>query len=116
MMRRAAARVDDEARLDSTWARVESVMSGYLRVVVSRWHRAKGVYVGMWEGHVRAYVKAMDSSPPPAPARACATLSLCWATALEGALCVDSASLSVVVFCADAMFVSPRSLILSEAL
>ena len=51
-----------------------------------------------------AYVKAMDSSPPPAPASACATLSLCCAAELDGTLCVDSASFSCVVFCADAMF------------
>ena len=28
-------------------------------------------------------VKAIENSPPPAPASACATLSLCWAAALE---------------------------------
>lgn len=33
------------------------------------------------------YVKAMESSPPPAPARACATLSLC-CTATLLAACV----------------------------
>jgi hypothetical protein len=32
--------------------------------------------------HHGAYVKAMDSSPPPAPASACATLSLCCAAVL----------------------------------
>ena len=33
-----------------------------------------------------SYVRAMDSRPPPAPARAWATLSLCCAAVLFGAL------------------------------
>lgn len=47
----------------------------------------------------KAYVKAMDSSPPPAPASACATLSLCWAAVPRGSACVDSASFSCVFSC-----------------
>jgi len=39
-----------------------------------------------------SYVRAMDSSPPPAPASACATLSLCWAAVLCGTEDTDSAS------------------------
>ena len=66
MIRRAAPRVVDCARFDSTWARVESVMRGYVR--------------------------AMESRPPPAPARAWATLSLCCAAVLVGTAAVDSAS------------------------
>jgi hypothetical protein len=33
------------------------------------------------------YVKVIASRPPPAPAKACAMLSLCWATAMAGAGC-----------------------------
>jgi hypothetical protein len=66
MMRRAALSVEDCARFDSTWARVERVMRGYVR--------------------------AMESSPPPAPASACATLSLCCAAVLCGTAAVDSVS------------------------
>lgn len=47
-----------------------------------------------------AYVKAMDSKPPPAPASAWATLSLCWAAELVATLCVDSASFSCAVLVA----------------
>jgi hypothetical protein len=37
-----------------------------------------------WE---RPYVKVMASRPPPAPANACAMLSLCWATEVDGTDC-----------------------------
>jgi hypothetical protein len=37
----------------------------------------------------RTYVRAMESRPPPAPASAWATLSLCWAAGLVGVDCVD---------------------------
>lgn len=41
---------------------------------------------------MRSYVSAIESSPPPAPASACATLSLCWAAVLCGTEDTDSAS------------------------
>ena len=49
--------------------------------------------------HHGAYVKAMDSSPPPAPASACATLSLCCAAVLCGTDEVDSMSFSCAFSC-----------------
>jgi hypothetical protein len=54
---------------------------------------------------MRAYVRAMDSSPPPAPASACATLSLCCAAVLWGSGAVDSASLNCASCFASAMVV-----------
>jgi hypothetical protein len=61
------------AFLDSTCALVDRVIKGYLQssqhtVLVSQ--ALKGV----------THVKAIESNPPPAPASACATLSLCCAT------------------------------------
>lgn len=32
----------------------------------------------------KPYVKVIASNPPPAPARACAMLSLCWAAEVAG--------------------------------
>jgi hypothetical protein len=43
------------------------------------------------------YVSAMLSNPPPAPATACATLSLCCAAVLVGTEAVDSASFCCAV-------------------
>ncbi len=39
---------------------------------------------GEWRGGTD--VRVMDSSPPPAPARACAILSPCWAAEIVGAV------------------------------
>jgi hypothetical protein len=50
-----------------------------------------------------AYVRAMESNPPPAPASACATLSLCWAAVLWGSGAVDSASFSCAFSCVEDM-------------
>ena len=57
------------ARLDSTCARVERVIKGYLVIVSRRTEKEVAV----------THVNVIDSSPPPAPARACAMLSPCWA-------------------------------------
>lgn len=85
-MRRTASRAVECARLDSTWARVERVINGYLlgksgsQLCVSHGE-------GRWRwssAGVVAYVKTIERIPPPAPASACAMLSLCW-MAVEGA-------------------------------
>lgn len=39
---------------------------------------AGGWLVGWWLWRERTDVKVMERRPPPAPARACAMLSLCW--------------------------------------
>ena len=64
----AASKFDEWALLDSTCALVDNVMSGYVRVI--------------------------DRRPPPAPARACATLSDGGGMAEEG---VEAVSPSVGV-------------------
>jgi len=60
------------AFLDSTCALVESVIKGYL---LSPQHDVLSLLVFATGTHV----KAIESSPPPAPASAWATLSLCCA-------------------------------------
>jgi hypothetical protein len=58
-------------------------------------HVSLWLLAGKWrEGE--EYVRAMERIPPPAPARACATLSLCWAVVPTGGCCVDSAGFSCV--------------------
>lgn len=64
IIRCTASRKPESARLDSTWARVERVMRGYLAGSVWR----------AWKALRAAYVRAIDRIPPPAPERACATL------------------------------------------
>jgi hypothetical protein len=54
------------------------------------------------------YVRAMDSSPPPAPDSACATLSLCCAAVLWGTAAVDSASFNCAFSWVEDMFVGWR--------
>lgn len=83
--------MDDWALLDSTCARVESVMRGYLHLSISNrfciWRHVK----------IGTDVRVMDSSPPPAPASACAMLSPCWAVEDAG---IGSSDL-VSIFVAD---------------
>lgn len=79
------------AFLDSTWARVDSVMRGYLDAGGER-HVSESVSLS----HSRrkaslaarnhpTYVRAMERMPPPAAARAWATLSF-WGTGVWGAM------------------------------
>lgn len=73
-MRLMACRVLVSAFLDSTWALVERVIKGYLPL------RLSFASLCRFYGISRAgtsHVRAIDNSPPPAPASACATLSLC---------------------------------------
>lgn len=71
------------ARLDSTWARVESVMRGYLQARQSaRASSSRAAEQPM------PYVRTMDRMPPPAPARAWATLSF-WGMGVLAAMADD---------------------------
>lgn len=69
-----ASRKPDSARLDSTWARVERVIRGYLLVV-------SDILEAIWKGN--SHVKAIDRMPPPAPLTAWAMLSDCCAAVDE---------------------------------
>ena len=80
-MRWAASRKDESARLDSTWARVERVIRGYLPGGYVRWM----VVVAKRETDVRI----MERTPPPAPARACEMLSFWGMTGLDWTGIVD---------------------------
>lgn len=74
-IRLAADRVPVCAFFFSTCARVERVINGYLGDVQN----------GMLSSRVTRFdthVNAMDNSPPPAPAKAWATLSLCCSAAV----------------------------------
>ena len=86
-MERTAAMVLVLARLDSTCARVEIVIRGY-PVILSRKNS---------NGMEAPYVRAIESRPAPAPARAWATLSLCWDTAVVAIVGVSVASTLIEV-------------------
>ena len=67
-MRFTASRKPESARLDSTCARVERVIRGYLMLLAKSKDSGEKGYI---------YVRAMDKMPPPAPLIACAMLSDC---------------------------------------